>query len=545
MSSQTHRITSDQTAYTACRSAASCFSSSIGRSVKLWLVALFICTTLLALSGQGMTPAPLGQIAMSRNKNNQVTTSSNSVSALSGGQTPERNNNDPIETEITKPITEQENSSMTPILEMEIVPNERTSTQVALHVVPEQEGIPCPSGFVLVRRDEGVDVKNSTGLLLVHHRKPQAQLPAFGLPEILNAISEFLSRFMVFSNQAHPPLIALWIAHTWVKDAFEYTPYLHIKSPEKRCGKTRLIECTSLLSKDPWVVVSLTVPVLIRKIEQDCPTIFLDEVDTIFSRSKGGGNESLRGILNVGFQRHAKVARCEGTKRELHNFSVFCPKVLGGIGSLPDTIADRCIPIRLERRERAEQLERFKSRDVGTTVTPLIQALENWSSEPTVIAALRATRPIIPEALGDRQADICEPLLAIADMAAGEWPVTARSAILSVCTKENAGGDSLGVRLLSDIRRVFGNRSQIATGELLQGLAGLDTDAPWAQWRPEGGQRNVLAAAAKVARMLSPYAIASQTIRIGEKTIKGYRREGFEEAWNRYCLPVGTETVTP
>ncbi len=472
-------------------------------------------------------------------------TSSNIDSAPLGGKNPEHNNNDPIETEITKPITDQENSNITPILEMEIVPIERTSTQVALHVVAEQEGIPCPSGFVFVRQDEGGDVKNSTGLLLLHHSKPQAQMPVLKLPEILGGIFDYLRGHVIFTNQAHPTLIALWLAHTWVMSAFDFTPYLHILSPEKRCGKSRLMECIGLLCKDPWPIISPTAPVLFRKIDQDCPTVLIDEIDTIFSRSGDEASEALRGILNAGFQRNAKVARCSGDYRGLREFDVFCPKALAGIGGLPDTIEDRCLPIRLERKANGEKVERFRVREERAAAAPVVKALESWGLNPTVITALRAARPTIPDALGDRQADICEPLLAIADMAAGKWPVIARSAILSVCTKGAAQDDSLGVKLLSDIRRVFGIRPQVTTVELLRGLIELDTDAPWALWWPGVAQAKAPAAASKLARMLKPYEITPQTIRIGEKTFKGYRREGFEGTWSRYCSPLGTETVTP
>ena len=493
-----------------------------------------------------MSPTLWVEIAMSREtRKNQMITSSNIDSARLGGKTQNHSNNDPFETEITKPNTKKENSNMTPILEMEIVPNERTSTQVALHVVPEQEGIPCPSGFVFVRQDEGVDVKNSTDLLLVHHSKPQSQMPVLKLPEILGAISDYLRGYVIFSNPAHPTLTALWLVHTWVVSSSDFTPYLHILSPEKQCGKSRLLECIGLLCRDPWPIISPTPSVLFRKIHEECPTVLIDEVDTIFSRSGDKGKEALRGVLNAGFQRHAKVARCSGGGRGVRDFRVFCPKALAGIGSLPDTIADRCIPIRLERKAKGEEVERFRVRDARAAVAPLVQSLENWSLNPAVIAALKSARPTIPDALGDRQADICEPLLAIAEMAAGEWPESARSAILSVCTKGAVQDDSLGVKLLSDIRRVFGDRTQLSTVDLLHGLIGLDTDAPWALWWPGVLQGNTPSAASKVAQMLHSYEIAPQTIRIGMKTIKGYRRERFEESWSRYCLPVRTETVTP
>ena len=60
-----------------------------------------------------------------------------------------------------------------------------------------------------------------------------------------------------------------------------------------------------------------------------------------------------------------RTAWAARTTRRLQTFSVYCPKAFAGIGDcLPDTIADRAIPIRLKRRTRDEAVERFRLRDV-------------------------------------------------------------------------------------------------------------------------------------------------------------------------------------
>ena len=45
-------------------------------------------------------------------------------------------------------------------------------------------------------------------------------------------------------------------------------------------------------------------------------------------------------------------------------FPVFCAKAIAGIGTLPDTIGDRSIVIRLKRRRRGESVARFRLREV-------------------------------------------------------------------------------------------------------------------------------------------------------------------------------------
>ena len=142
--------------------------------------------------------------------------------------------------------------------------------------------------------------------------------------------------------------------------SFDYTPYLYISSPVKRCGKSRVFDCLALLCAKPWEVVSLTEAVLFRKIEQDNPTVFIDEVDTIFKANRPDETkEGLRAILNAGFERGATVPRCVGPQFTLTEFRVFCPKALVGIGRLPDTVADRSIEIAMVRRAPHETIAKF------------------------------------------------------------------------------------------------------------------------------------------------------------------------------------------
>lgn len=102
---------------------------------------------------------------------------------------------------------------------------------------------------------------------------------------------------------------------------------------------------------------------LFREIDRDRPTLLLDEVDALFCNGKDDRKEPLRALLNAGFERKATIPRCVGPTFTVQHFKVFCAKAFAGIGSLPDTISDRCIPIRLVRKSRDETVERFRKRD--------------------------------------------------------------------------------------------------------------------------------------------------------------------------------------
>jgi hypothetical protein len=348
-------------------------------------------------------------------------------------------------------------------------------------------------------------------------------------------------------------VIALWIAHTWILDAFDCTPYLHVSSPEKRSGKTKLLDCLELVVAKAWRAVSPSEAVLYRKIERDQPTLLLDEVDTVFSGNKDERKEPLRALLNAGFERKAKVPRCvgQGSNYQVQEFAVFCAKAFAGIGRLPDTISDRCIPIRLIRRSREEPIQRFRKRDAETATLSIRESLASWAQQNGQAEKLRTARPDIPNELDDRQADICEPLLAIANRAGGDWPQRCRESLITLSAAETDDDDSLGVKLLSAIREVFdaADGDRTSTKELLERLTSQESDAPWAGWWENDLRNdNTRGPAAKLARLLKPYRIQARVIRLRDGTTpRGYMREDFEEAWKRYCpqkLPLGCNDAT-
>jgi Protein of unknown function (DUF3631) len=263
-------------------------------------------------------------------------------------------------------------------------------------------------------------------------------------------------------------------------------------------------------------------------------------VDTVFSGNKDERKEPLRALLNAGFERKAKVPRCvgQGSNYQVQEFAVFCAKAFAGIGRLPDTISDRCIPIRLIRRSRDEPIQRFRKRDAETATSTVRATLESWSQQNGVTERLRAARPDIPNELDDRQQDICEPLLAIADLAGGDWPERARSALVKLCSEIDED-QSLGAKLLSAIRDAFNDSEtdKLSTQQLLETLVAEETDAPWAAWwEHDLKNNNTRGPAAKLARLLKPYGIRARGIRLADRTTpRGYLRQDFEEAWGRYC----------
>lgn len=352
--------------------------------------------------------------------------------------------------------------------------------------------------------------------------------------ELLVNLIAFIRRYVALS-EGQVILVALWIVHTHALDAADTTAYLNIRSAEKRSGKTRLLETLSLLVARPWLTGRVTAAVLVRKVAAEVPSLLLDESDAAFKGDKEY-SETLRGVLNAGFRRGGVASLCVGQGANLayEDFPVFSPKAIAGIGRLPDTVADRSIPIELLRRRPNEQVERFRLRKVGPDALPLKSAAAAWAE--VHLEALAKAEPELPEELDDRAQDITEPLLAIADEVGGEWPERAREAAIALLTGEHReDSESLGVRLLRDIRDVFDveAKDRLSTDNILDQLRSPD-DSPWQALRGEPLDAN------RLARMLRAYGIRPEKMRVGSGTFRGYRRASFEDAWTRY-LPAAPE----
>ncbi len=352
--------------------------------------------------------------------------------------------------------------------------------------------------------------------------------------EILNSVMGFIRRFVSLS-ESQARAVTLWIAHTHAFGAADATPYLAVNSAEKQSGKTRLLEVLRLLVHRPWFTGRTTAAVLVRKIDAEQPTLLLDESDAAFGGQKDYA-EALRGVLNSGYRRGGAASCCltQGKGFTYYDFSTFCPKVIAGIGRLPDTVADRSIPIRLKRARRGE-VERFRERDAGHEAAGLKARLAVWAEQN--LETLRNAQPSIPDALSDRQADCCEPPLAIADLAGGDWPVTARQALVKLCVGAQAQDDSIGVQLLRDIRSVFAAKQvdELPSAELTEALAEIET-SPWGEWN-----HGKPLTTAKLARLLRPFDIFPCQLRTGQA--RGYRLTDFEEVFSLY-LPLESVKVS-
>ena len=287
----------------------------------------------------------------------------------------------------------------------------------------------------------------------------QSSDPAGLLDDVLSS----LTRYIVFPSDAAAAAVALWVTATHGVTAFDYATRLVVKSPEKRCGKTRLLEVIRLLSRNPMLTANVSEAALFRSIGDDPPTLIIDEMDTKFgTRINAEKHEALRGLLNAGFQRGMPTYRAGGASHTPIPYSTFAMACLAGIGDLPDTIEDRAVVITLRRRTGSEEIHPFRLRRDGDRLSELQSRLADWAAG--AIDKLEVAEPV--SELEDRAADTWESLFAVADAVGGHWPTTARTAAASLIRQQHASEAerSDGLKLLSDIRATFAARENLATG---------------------------------------------------------------------------------
>lgn len=340
---------------------------------------------------------------------------------------------------------------------------------------------------------------------------------------VLDKVHKVLTRYVILPSPEATDATALWIAATHAQPAWEHATRLVITAPEKRCGKSRLLDILEATCHKPLITVNVSPAALVRSIgESDPPTLLLDEADTVFGRKAADNHEDLRGIINAGHQRNRPYIRWDAIARQCEYCPTFSMVALAGIGALPDTIMDRAVIIRMRRRAPGENVEPYRTRRDRPPLDALRGRLASWGAKHR--SALARLEPDLP--VEDRAADNWEPLVAVADLAGGDWPSRARKAAV-LLRAEDADADleaSLGLRLLADIRDVFAGLtvSFLSSADLTARLRQA-SEAPW---------QALELSMHKLAFLLKPYGVRPR--QNDARTARGYHAADFADPFRRY-----------
>jgi len=353
--------------------------------------------------------------------------------------------------------------------------------------------------------------------------------------DVIDGAESFIRRFCILADAAYLPL-GVWAVATHMPDAFDTFPYFALLSPAKRCGKTRALEVLELLTSKAWRGTSATSAALFRMME-DVPTLLLDEVEALGNSKPSESAQAVLAVLNAGHRKGATVPRCVGPEHEVRHFPVYGPKAFAAIGTLPDTLADRCIHITMQRRTPSQSIDRFLQGRAKADAEPIRESLAEWAE--TCKESVRQAYESMDDLkfLSDRDADLWMPLFAVCTVAAPERLGELRRCAVVLSGVKAAGDveDSLPLKLLADVQKVWRTEAdRMTTATLLQRLKEI-TESPWG-----ASELN----ANRLSAMLRPFEIASRQIRIGNETAKGYLRTSLNEAFSRYLPQKGASPET-
>jgi hypothetical protein len=102
---------------------------------------------------------------------------------------------------------------------------------------------------------------------------------------------------------------------------------------------------------------------------------------------------------------------------------------------------------------------------------------------------------------------------------------------VTLVTAVSGDGGSLGIRLLADLQTIFGDTDHLFTSDVVNRLTALEM-SPWADLRGKALD------ARSLANRLAKYEVRPASIRIGDRTGKGYKRDDLADVWARYVPPV-------
>lgn len=209
----------------------------------------------------------------------------------------------------------------------------------------------------------------------------------------------------------------------------------------------------------------------------------------------------------------------------------------------------------MRRRAKNEPVEPFQRREVEAEAEGLRKRLEKWAE------SVQPSWPEMPPGVADRQADVWEPLLAIAQACGEDWHERANEAAISLLAASVDDEHTLGVLLLRDLRAVFADAERLDTATVLERLHELE-ESPWRDIRGKPLDTR------RLAKMLRLYGVMQKQVRVtlvtdvtlfsgkGEvtqkrfdvdkderektqqKQLRGYERSDLEDPWNRYLPPL-------
>lgn len=319
--------------------------------------------------------------------------------------------------------------------------------------------------------------------------------------------------------------LSLWLLASYCMGVWSLFPKVLISSPDKRCGKSTLLEILEVFAHRALMASNISSSAVFRCIELFTPTLILDEADTFMKN-----NPEMNGILNAGHKkRMAFTVRNEAVDGNYipTRFNVWCPQIIAGIGRQQGTLHDRSICIDMKRKTDKETVDKVPSDGYEQGINFRRKCMR-WAADNH--AALINPQVKVPACGNDRTQDNWQPLYAVAEVVGRKWLKKAKKAYFALNIAANNAPISLGEELLTDVRTVFSEQTaeHMFSTNLVKELVTLE-GRPWADMGNE-----VPLNQNKLAKLLKAYDCQTRDVRINGTVKKGYTASELDDAFRRY-----------
>ncbi len=342
--------------------------------------------------------------------------------------------------------------------------------------------------------------------------------------------------------------VACWVAGVHIMDSFDRYPHLSINSPDIRCGKSTLLEVLRTIVPRPLFTANISPPYLFRSLHANHNTLLIDEAQFLARR----GNESssvILELLSAGITKTATVGRCTGKNWDKQTeFNIYSGKVFAMNGTVPGVLADRSLTVYMQRKTPNDACLRLLSRVYEPRGQAIHDALAAWAEQYGESLGIFYQDVEEFDLGNDRMADLLRPLQAIAQCEVQHYDLLEAYAKRIADRDQEQSLQSQGTRLLAAIRDAFSvqdEKGQVPlfypTADLLEVLNQDETfkQLNWGKGLGPESLRGLL----DTYRDGSGNPISSVRQR-GKKQSRGFYREQFVDAWDRYLPPASVGPPT-
>jgi hypothetical protein len=336
--------------------------------------------------------------------------------------------------------------------------------------------------------------------------------------ELLAEIETKFRRYVVVSD-AIAAATALWVPFTYMVEIAVHAPKLLFHFPEKDAGKSTALGVLHWMVQRAYPAIEASGASIYRIVDRLKPTLLLDEADKTFRR-----NTMLAHIINASWTNSGQKIPRVGPRGEIMEFDPYSTQAIAMKGlDMPDTTLSRCILCMIWPKLSTEKVKKFNYVDDEEFKT-LRRKLARWAVDNA--AALRDADPEPAPGFNNRVEMNWRTLLAIADLAGGDWPERARTAALEL-READSSEPSDGIKAFAAMQQLFGAREEITSAEVCKTLT-ADSDSEWCNFRGKGPISQT-----QLAALFKPYEIHPVKVGPSGRRLNGYRREQFAKAFAR------------